>query len=218
MRNATSFSSIGILLLSVLLLSSCGGQGSPGSRKRQSANFAPAVDSTAPMTTSTGGSGGDLVVETPKLGIPPLSLRVGTAGYNSVTVTVKARNLLKVRFVPGVQDETVSGSGFSPKYSGLGVYVTVGSNTETTPLLYNGVFGGAAEKSSIFDFSNSFDRTCATGDTECKESVTITVSKPNYDYWCVNYGYYCGYWTHIEPSHPWHGTLEIQTESTDALE
>ncbi|MCM2323647.1 MAG: hypothetical protein NDJ90_10345 [Oligoflexia bacterium] len=217
MKSATAFTT-GILLSSVLLLSACGGQSYTQSRSRQSANFTTGTSNSTTTTDGGSSSDSDTSDTTASLGVPALSMRAGAIGYTSVSVTVKARSLLKVRFTPGIQDRTVSGSGFSPKYSGLGVYITVGDHTEMTSFLYNGLYGGEAENSEILDFSNSFPRACASSDPSCKETVTITVSQPNYDYWCVNFGYSCGYWTRVETSHPWHGTLKIQTESTDPIQ
>lgn len=153
---------------------------------------------------------------TPSTGTPPYSYRVGATGYTSTTVTVYTNQTLKVKFTPGIQDENVAGTGFSPRYSGLGVYIKVGSQESPTPLLYNGLNGGEAETSPVIDYSSSFSKTCAAGDTSCRQSVTITVTKPNYDYWCINFGSYCP-WTHVYDTHPWHGTLTVQTDDTDGI-
>jgi hypothetical protein len=46
--------------------------------------------------------------------------------------------------------------------------------------------------------------------------VTITISHPNDDYYCLNYGMYCP-WAQMYYDHPWNGTLSIQTDDTVAL-
>ena len=147
---------------------------------------------------------------------PPFSFRVDGTGYTSVTFEVTTRTVLKVRFAPGVQDKTVAGTGFSPQYSVLGVYIAVGSDLRPTPPLYNGLGGGTGEKSPVMDYSSAFTRTCSASDPDCREKVTITVKQPNYDYWCINYGAYCP-WTHVWDTHPWNGTLTVQTDDTTGI-
>ena len=142
---------------------------------------------------------------------PIYSFTVRGVGYNSTEITVPARKILKIRFTPNAQDSTVSGTGFSPQYSALGVYIKVGTQEQATALL------DINESGSIMNFSNAFTKTCATDDADCRETVKVTVYKPNYDYWCINYGMYCPY-THVYSGHPWNGTLEIQTDDTETLQ
>ena len=146
----------------------------------------------------------------------PASQRVGSVGYTSTSITVKARKVLKIQFTPGQQDETISGSTTKPLYSGLGVYLTVGSTTTPTPFLYNGMYGGTAQNSGTLDFSAEIPQTCASSDAACRENVTITVSRPNYDWYCINNQGGCP-WAHVQDTHPWNGTLKVQTDDTKAL-
>lgn len=145
---------------------------------------------------------------------PPLVMRVGTVGYNCSPKTVQVKDVLKVRFSPGINDEFVSGTGTSPQYSKLGVYIKVENTTQMTALLSNGL-ASAAQSSPVINFSNAFTKTCA-GDPECRQNVTIEVCQPNYDYWCYNFGTYCPH-THVHQNHPWNGELEVQTDDTEAL-
>ncbi len=154
---------------------------------------------------------------TPAAQLPAASSqRVGAIGYTSTSITVKARKVLKLRFTPGMQDETISGSTTKPLYSGLGVYISVGSTSTPTPFLYNGMYGGAAQNSGSMDFSASIPQSCASSDAACREDVTITVSRPNYDWYCLNGQGGCP-WAHVQDTHPWNGTLQVQTDDTQAL-
>ncbi len=167
-------------------------------------------------TTNAGGNVTPNTATTTSKGVPPIQFRVGTVGYNSVTLTVSTGKILKVKFTPGVQDQVVPGTGFTANYSGLGVYIGVGSNNKPTPLLYNGLFGGTAQTSAIMDFSSTIAANCPTNDATCRKDVVITVSQPNNDYWCLNYSMYCP-WTHVYDTHPWNGNLFVQTDDTDSI-
>ena len=147
-------------------------------------------------------------LDTPNL--PPLTFEVSNVGYTEVSIQVKTTKILKVKFVPATQSSMVTNSGYAPQYSKLGVYIAVGSQDRPTPLLSNGLME-AAKESPIMDFSASINE--ATADDEVK----ITVHKPNYDYWCLM-GYYnlCPY-THVYETHPWSGTLIVQTDETEEL-
>ncbi|MEK7691956.1 MAG: hypothetical protein AAB425_13155, partial [Bdellovibrionota bacterium] len=87
---------------------------------------------------------------------------------------------------------------------------------EPTPLLSNGL-AETQEQSPIKNYSSAFAKLCQESDQTCRETVTITVYKPNYDYWCFNYWMYCPH-THVYSTHPWNGTLEIETDETVALQ
>jgi hypothetical protein len=150
-------------------------------------------------------------------GIPVIRQRIEETGYVSTSFSVSAGYKLRIRFTPGIQDKNVAGTGFTPNYSKLGVYITVGSLTQPTPMLSNGFQGGDAQSSHIMDFSQAISAGCSGGGTACRQDVTITVSKPNNDYWCLNWGQYCPY-AHVYESHPWNGVLEIETDDTEALQ
>lgn len=145
---------------------------------------------------------------------PPYSFRVGAVGYTSTTVSVSAGQVLKIKFTPGVQDQAIAGTGVYPNYSMLGVYITVNGVVGATEMLSNGFRGGGAQTSSVMDFSNAIAGSCSN--SSCRQSVTITIDHPNNDYWCYNYGQFCPY-SWVYNTHPWHGTLEIQTDDTTAI-
>jgi hypothetical protein len=176
------------------------GGSSSGGSSSSSGGSASSGDS-----TGTGGTG-----------LPPITTRVGTIGYNSVTFEVDVRAVLKIKFAPGIQDEVVQGTGYSPSYSHLGVYIQVGTKTQATEMLSNGLLDGKPQKSSAIDFSKAFTATCDPMDDTCHQPVTIKVFKPNNDYFCMNFGMYCN-WANVYETHPWHGTLYIQTDDTDAI-
>jgi hypothetical protein len=171
--------------------------------------------STSGSSSSSGSSGSTGSVG--GTGVPPITSRVGTVGYNSVTLTVGTRSILKVQFAPGIQDQTVAGSGYAPSYGHLGVYIQVGTVTQPTPMLSNGLLDGNPQKSPVMDFSKGFIPTCDPKDTTCHQNVTITVFRPNNDYYCMNFGMYCP-WAQVYSTHPWHGELSIQTDDTDPLQ
>ncbi len=155
---------------------------------------------------------------TPDNGISLIKKHIDKVGYDvAYTTEVRANKILKIKFIPGQQDKKVSGSGYPPNYSMLAVYIAVGSSEQPTPLLSNGLSGsGQKEESPVMDFSSSFTNNCPTSDSACRETVTITVKKPNNDYWCLNFGMYCPY-VHVWPTHPWNGDLVIQTDDTKGM-
>jgi hypothetical protein len=151
--------------------------------------------------------------------LPPMQFAVQAIGYSSTesfSVEVRARKILRVRFAPGVQLHQVQGTGFSPLYSGLGVFISVGSATRATPLLDNGVYSGRPEQSAIMDFSAQIPNTCAASDSQCRASVRIVISRPNYNYYCLNGMGGCP-WDRVHPNHPWNGTLWVETDDTQPL-
>lgn len=151
---------------------------------------------------------------TPK--VAPYEQEVRGVGYSkTVSFTVRARKVLKMRFKPGMQDALVEGTGYSPTYAQLGVFVRVGTVERPTALLSNGIIR-AAEVGTVMDFSTAFARTCASTDTDCRQTVTIEVLKPNYDYYCLNYWMGCPH-TQVHENHPWNGMFEIETDDTEPL-
>src|SRR5690606_32489782 len=151
---------------------------------------------------------------------PPI--KVKGWGYSEVTLSVAVHSVLKLQFVPGTQDENQKDTGFFPHYSGLGVYIRVENTEHSTPLLYNGTSGGEAQKSKIFDFSNAFQKECPKSIPECRQTVTIKVYRPNYDYYCFNSTYFpleCNYLLsygvrhhNVLKDHAWNGWLYIETD------
>jgi hypothetical protein len=146
----------------------------------------------------------------------PYSFSISGTGYVSKTVTVSAGKVLRVKFTPGTANQAIAGSGATASYSAMGVYLSAGSSTaQATPLLRNGYYGAA--ESTIMDLSASLPTACsASTDATCRRTVTVTVSKPNLDYYCLSYGAYCPY-SQAPSNVPWNATLTIQTDDTTAL-
>ena len=204
--------SIFILVGTLAFLTGCGAQSLAPKKKAAAATttFGTGTSDPTPAPSSTPSP------TAPYIGVPPISYRVGAIGYTTDSVTVDARSTLKIRFTPGVQDEKVAGTGYSPQYSKLGVYIQVGSQTKPTPMLPNGMTD-PSQDSGVMDFSRSIDTSlCSAGNPNCRVTVTINITKPNYDYWCLNFQQYCPNTT-IYSTHPWHGTVQIQTDDTDPL-
>ncbi len=218
MAMRTTIANTALLLSAVALATACGSR-APVQRDSSldqfqyqppystSGSSSGSSGSSSSSSSSSSGSSGT--------GISPITTRVGATGYTSTTVTIDVRKTLKVKFTPGIQDENVAGTGFSPNYSRLGVYIQVGSQTQATEMLSNGVFG-TAQTSRVIDFSSAVDSGCDPMDLSCTIPVTIKVFKPNNDYFCLNFGTYCP-WAQVYSTHPWHGTLHIQTDNTDAI-
>jgi hypothetical protein len=158
--------------------------------------------STTTTTTTTGASS-------------PYTFTVRGVGYSTTTVSVSAGQVLKVKFAPGVQDTAISGTGVYPQYSQLGVYLQVGASLEPTEMLQNGFDGSTAQTSTVMDFSSSIPSGCQ-GSTTCRQNVTITITKPNNDFYCLNEGIYCP-WNQVLNGQPWNGKLTVQTDDTDSI-
>lgn len=169
---------------------------------------------------SSSGSG-----STSQDGAPLYEFDISAVGYTSKTVKVKTKDVLRVRFMPGTQNSTVAGSGFAPQYSRLGVYLTVGSNSQQSGLLSNGL-AASQQTSNILDFSYAFTKICPSSDEDCRQEVNIKIERPNYDYWCYNYPwgytgsdgkyyYPCatGY-SKVYETHPWNGKVLVETNDT----
>ncbi len=211
-----------LLFGSFLLLLSCGCGGySEFKEKSATPKKTASGPDQAPASTSDSFASTTDEAEDTSDGIEPLyETRVEGVGYTSGTYEVPATTELKLRFSPGIQDQKVDGTGFSPTYSQLGVYLTVGSQTVSSGLLSNGAADGSKTNSGILDLSPALaEMPCEDGSSTegCRKTVTITIEKPNYDYWCFNYGMYCPH-THVYSTHPWNGTLEIETDETVALQ
>jgi hypothetical protein len=147
----------------------------------------------------------------------PYTFTVRGVGYTSTSVTVSVNSVLRVKFAPGIQDTAISGTGVYPQYSMMGVYLEVGSNNQPTQMLTNGYGGTTAETSSVIDFSSSIPNSGCYGQAAtCRETVTVTVNKPNDNYWCLNAGQFCP-WSDVYESHPWNGVLTVQTDDTTAI-
>lgn len=207
------------LVSAAAILSACGGATVPITKKTSSTSNVSST-STSSINLGTGSNGtpaptSSTTPTTPTGTNPPLTMRVGTVGYNATTVQVSTGTILKVKFTPGIQDTAIAGTGVYPQYSQLGVYITVNGYTVPTQMLNNGRYTGQAQTSSALDFSAAIASACGSNKT-CRQNVTITIDHPNDDYWCLNYGQYCP-WSYVYDTHPWHGTLTIETDDTVAI-
>lgn len=200
---------LNLILLPAFLLVGCGGQSSFRSGAQQPQYLFNNTEASYPAPAGNAGESSGSTSKTKTKA--PESFRVGAVGYTSTTVTVKALKTLKVKFTPGIQDQAIEDTQNYPHYSGLGVFITVGTKTQSTPLLYNGLWGGSPQ-STIIDFSSALPEIDGTS----PQSITIKISQPNSDYWCISFGTGCP-WSHVSDSHPWHGTLTVQTDDTDSL-
>lgn len=213
---------LGMMLgIVVTTFTACGGNSYHVAPNRAYSNGIAISDSTADPTVknnvSSSSDGLSSQATAASKGVAPYQMRVSEVGYTSTQIVVKANKVLKVRFTPGVQDGYVAGTGTSPQYSKLGVYITVGTQSQPTPMLSNGLNDGNAQSSNVMDYSSALSNGCADSDTSCRAYVAILIEKPNYDYWCLTTGYYCPY-SHVYSGHPWNGTLEIQTDDTDQIQ
>jgi hypothetical protein len=152
---------------------------------------------------------------------PAYTFDVESIGYtNVVTFKVQANKVLRVQFIPDIQNRNVEGTGFSPIYSHLAVFLAADpgglSDKHPTTLLSNGLVI-EREASAVIDLTKDFTHTCAADNLDCRQEVTVTVKKPNYNYWCYNWNLYCAY-TRVYPKHPWRGQLIVETDDTQRIE
>src|SRR6185437_178669 len=131
---------------------------------------------TTGTTSSTGGSA------------PLITQQISGVGYTSVSISVSASSVLKMTFTSGVQKGVVSGTGYSPMYSHLGVYITANGSSQITGMLDNGLYSGAAHSSPVMDFPSTL--------TGALQAITVTVGQPNDAYFCLSFGEYCP-WTQV---------------------
>jgi hypothetical protein len=203
-----------LLSMAAAMFSACGATSanyySVGSGSTLSSSGSTLANSTTTSLTTT-------TTSTTTGTASPIKMTIRGVGYTSTSVTVSANQVLKVEFAPGEQDTAVAGTGVYPEYSQLGVYIQVGSLNQPTEMLTNGYNGTTAKTSSVIDFSSSIPSgSCAGQASTCRQNITITVNKPNDDYWCLTTGQFCP-WSYVYASHPWNGTLTIQTDDTTAI-
>ena len=199
--------SIIALALFASMLSACGvpshGQSKSKSSGYEIINVGGDGSTTGTTTDADAANGGD----TGTSHLPIYSYRVSGTGYVSSSVSVQAGQTLRIRFTPGQ-------SSSNAPYTHLGVYFTVNGQSQPSEMLGNGSYGAALEHSRIIDFSQALQG--CTGNPTCRQSVSITVSKPNYDYFCITTGQYCP-WTRVQDGHAWNGRIEVQTDDTEIL-
>ncbi|MDR3608702.1 MAG: hypothetical protein P4M08_15165 [Oligoflexia bacterium] len=149
----------------------------------------------------------------------PFVFNVSASGYTSTSVTVQAGQILRLTFAPSQASTLSNGSSTVYNYSALGVYITVGSLTLPSTMLTNGYGGTTAERSPVLDFSPALTG-CTSGTssgTACRTSVTITISSPNSNYWCLIDGQMCP-WNRVSQGQTWGGTLTVETDDTQAVD
>lgn len=216
MKRATNLHLIA-LTLATLILSACGGQTFGTRSKYESSSYSFANNYNAgnissPATPSS--SPTPLPTTAPYTGLPPYQFKIEGVGYKTYHVTVQANRVLKVKFRPGINSKYVEGTKFTPRYSQLGVYIGVTDYSEPTEILNNGLTTGQVQTSSVIDFSSKI---LVSGNAVTdRHEVEIIVNKPNNDYWCLNFMMYCS-WTNVWDTHPWNGTLLVQTDDTDPI-
>jgi hypothetical protein len=151
-------------------------------------------------------------------GAPLRTNQIEGTGYTAYSFTVSTRSILKIKFAPGLQDRVRPGTGYTDHYSFMGVYIKVGTMDQPTPPLSNGYNPQfPAEASAPMDYSGAFTHTCASTDTACRQTVTITVHMPNNDDACLNAHWSCGALQHVPDGHTWNGTLTVQTDDTISM-
>jgi len=225
MKKGVQLKKILALATIALSLSACGKQSAKSSKSESDSLPSSTLVNAAQINLSTPTSNGNVtpidlspvVVAPGEEKGPVYQFEINGVGYPSeVRIEVPVRDILKVRFRPETNIDTVANTGFVAQYSHLAVFLDVGSTSQATPLLSNGLIY-QQETSNIIDFSSQFTKTCTSSSpTDCRQMVTVKVHKPNYDYWCFNFGMYCSY-THVWDTHPWRGTLLIETDDTEAL-
>lgn len=202
-----------IWVAALLIASGCGMSGAKSKRLANTNALGTTGSGNSDIFDSSSSDSSD-APPTVVTGVPPREFTIRQVGYRSYSVTVRAKSRLRIKFAPGVQDRTVSGTGFTPQYSKLGVYVYVGSVSQATPMLSNGFSSEAAQESGVMDFSGDIP-SCGSSAT-CRSTVTIKIDKPNTDYWCLNWNLYCPY-AHQYDTHPWNGVLTVETDDTDSI-
>jgi len=163
---------------------------------------------------SPGGSNGG---SQPNGTFPIFSFQIDGIGYNAETFTVQTRDILRLRFKPGQQNSFGSTQGYAAIYSLLAVFIKVGDLEIATPLLNNGL-ESSVQTSNIMSFSTAFDQTCDPTDLACRQTVTVTVGRPNYDHFCYKF-FLCTPTVHrqVYYSHGWNGEVQVETNDTEAF-
>jgi hypothetical protein len=196
---------------------------------RPTSKFKSGIRSSAATATSNGtssgnssggswgyGTGGGNTTEGEHcdVGYEPETYDVEGIGYDGIIrFTVLAHSRLRVRFRAEMNDRQVAGTGFTPVYSRLGVYLKVWENEAESTMLSNGMYT-EQRWSPVVDFSDSFPRVCPEGDPLCRQPVEIRIEMPNSDQQTLG----TGYWTHVQAGHPWRGSLQIETDDTNSIE
>jgi len=218
---------LGISLSLMVVLIGCGAQEKAPTQPKtvKTGNFNTETDPTlSPSPFDPGGGGGTGTGDTGSGLADPYVFRVSQIGYREVTFTVPANKILKLKFAPGEADKKLDSIPEMPVYARLGVYISVDSSeARPTPLLSNGYLA-AAEQTVVMDFSSSFQHTCQAADTACRQTVTVKISRPNYDHFCLFpevYQNWCATHnidhTQVYDSHYWNGRVTVQTDDTKGI-
>jgi hypothetical protein len=150
--------------------------------------------------------------------VDPIPFKFTATGYSAIVkIKVQVNKILKIKFSALVPDRAMSNGQYA-YYAHLGVHIGVGTGAAVpTGMMSNG-FSDAAQDSAVMDFSNSFDHTCAESDLKCRQEVEITISRPNYDFICLNFptSVSCQYpyYSNVYSPHPWTGRIKVQTDDT----
>ena len=151
---------------------------------------------------------------------PPVAAPISGVGPGDVAqVLVETHSRLKLRFVPGINQEEIFEPPIFiiPQYSKLGGVVGVDGGPATgVPALSNGLVE-PLEFSAALDLSLSFTPTCPLSVPDCRQQVVIEFFNPFNDYTCLNEGSDCPT-APVPDGHPWNGTLLIETDDTQPIE
>jgi hypothetical protein len=210
---------VALVLLLALQVSGCGvgpGYSAQKSGRRSYYSSITAVQPATPIVDETGGNIGSPKPSPSPSPTPTAALQtfqIHGVGLTAVSIKVKANRMLRVRFTPGQQDSVVAGTSTKPLYSRLGAYITVNGFSQVTGMLNNGLRLPA--ESATVDLRGTFPTSCGE-DAACRQEVTISVSNPSYDFYCLTYGTLCPH-SLVVSTHPWNATLEVQTDDTVAI-
>jgi hypothetical protein len=205
-QRKSSFSLASLMTPALAFLAAgCGGIAATNQVNSSGTTLATTTSTSTSTLTATGTSTGTG---------SPYTFTVNGIGYTSETITVSTNHTLELTFAPGVQNAAIAGTGVYPEYSKMGVYVEVNGTTQQTAMLENGYYG-TAQTSAVLDFSSAVPTLCGSG-TTCRQNVTITITKPNNDYYCLNQGIYCP-WNQVVQGQPWNGVVTVQTDDTTAI-
>jgi hypothetical protein len=160
----------------------------------------------------------------PATGTPltaPVTYRFSPMGYDAIVkIKVKVNKVLKVKFIPLAPDRPMSNGQYA-YYSQLGAFVGIGESSGIgTGMLSNGE-RSAAQESSVIDLSEFINSTCSSADPSCRQEVEIRVTKPNYDFICLNFptspNCVYPYYSRVYSVHPWTARIKVQTDDNSPL-
>jgi hypothetical protein len=128
---------------------------------------------------------------------------------------------IKVNALPAGVNQGVGNTNFTANYFCLGLTVTaLGTSLDTNPLAVNGGSQGCQGASSqVFDLSRRL--------TVGHGAVSITISRPKYDWYCMLFNYYpwmmggtAAMYCPLHPVYQYHtinGSIQVITNQTSGL-